>query len=132
MPITRHLQLIKYRRAIILCADHVNSENSMAVVKDVYAGDNDQMRNRDSDAREDCIRFCVEADAAPDSLARIIGILAMSNLAPSVMHSDLKSGERMLITAQFDRLSPVTAEFLRRKVQQLTCVIGASVDTASP
>lgn len=104
----------------------------MAVVEDVYAGDNDQMRNRDSDARKGCVRFCVEADAAPDSLARIIGILAMSNLTPSVIRSDLKSGERMLITAQFDRLSPVTAEFLRRKVQQLTCVIGASVDTDSP
>jgi hypothetical protein len=95
------------------------------MTRDVYAGDED-LRGQRPPRHGSAVLFIVHADADPDSLSRISGIIAMSNLPP---HSaSVVSGPvgQLDISIEVRGCGEATAEFLRRKLEQLTCVASAT------
>ena len=94
------------------------------MTRDVYAGDED-LRSAAPSHGDSRILFIVTADPESDSLARISAIIAMTNLPPSSGSIATDSAGRLITTIEVRGCSSTTAELLRRKLQQLTCVIGA-------
>jgi len=97
------------------------------MVEDVYSGDDDQRRVHQRAIVHLPLAFCVEADAAPDTLARVLNILALSNLSPLSCRATTISYDHMEIMVQFGRFPQIVAESLVRKLRQLTCVIEANI-----
>jgi hypothetical protein len=97
------------------------------MVKDVYSGDDDQRRVDQCAIVHVPLAFHVRADAAPDTLARILNILALSNLSPVNCYASTHADDHMDITVQFGCFPATMGEFLARKLRQLTCVIEANI-----
>jgi hypothetical protein len=97
------------------------------MAQDVYSGDDDQQRVDQCAIVHLPLAFHVRADAAPDTLARILNILAVSNLSPLSCRAATHADEHMDITVQFGRFSAAMGESLVRKLRQLTCVIEANI-----
>jgi hypothetical protein len=97
------------------------------MVKDVYPGDDDQRCVGQSDIAHVPLAFYVRADAAPDTLARILNILALSNLSPSSCRASTHADDCMDITVEFGRFPEAMGESLVRKLRQLTCVTEANI-----
>src|SRR6202035_174418 len=74
------------------------------MVQDVYSGDDDQRRVDRCAIVHVPLAFHVRADAAPDTLARILNILALSNLSPLSCRAATHADDHMDITVQFGRL----------------------------
>ena len=96
------------------------------MVEDVYSGDNDQRRVGQSVLVHVPLVFHVLADAAPDTLARILNILALSNLSPLSCRAATHADDHMDIAVQFGRFPETVGESLVRKLRQLTCVTEAN------
>ena len=100
------------------------------MTRDVYAGD--EYTEEPADARSPgAVTFEVTVERAPDSLARVANVVAMTNLVPRTARLFECAEELMTIQITVDGCSEVTAEFLRRKLEQLTCTVSASVSPAS-
>jgi hypothetical protein len=97
------------------------------MVEDVYSGDDDQRRIDRCAIVHMPLAFCVQADAAPDTLAKVLNILALSNLSPSSCHATTHANAQMEIMVQFGHFPQAMGESLVRKLRQLTCVIEAHV-----
>jgi uncharacterized protein (DUF924 family) len=97
------------------------------MVEDVYSGDDNQRRVGQCAFVHVPLAFHVLADAAPDTLARIFNILALSNLSPLSCRAAAHAGDHMDITVQFGRFPETVGESLVRKLRQLTCVIEADI-----
>jgi hypothetical protein len=97
------------------------------MVEDVYSGDDDQRRVGRCAIVHMPLAFCVQAHAAPDALARILNILALSNVAPSSCRATTHANQQMDIMVQFGHFPQTMGESLLRKLRQLTCVIEAHV-----
>jgi hypothetical protein len=97
------------------------------MVEDVYSGDDDQRRVDRCAIVHAPLAFYVQADAAPDTLAKVLNILALSNLSPSSCRATTHANEQMEIMVQFGHFPQTMGEFLVRKLRQLTCVIEVHV-----
>jgi hypothetical protein len=97
------------------------------MVEDVYSGDDDQRRVDPCTIVHVPLAFYVRADAAPDTLARILNILALSNLSPLSCRASARADDYMDITVQFGRFPETMGESLVRKLRQLTCVTEANI-----
>jgi hypothetical protein len=87
---------------------------------DVYAGDvapPEGSRN----SRQGAATFNVVADAQPDLLLRVSAALNLLNVAPRVFQMESGPEATAAVLAVVDCAEP-QAEFIARKLQQLTCV----------
>jgi len=94
------------------------------MTRDVYAGDED-LRSAAPSHSDSTILFIVIADPDSNSLARISAIIAMTNLPPSGGSIVTDSSGQLITTIEVRGCSSSTAELLKRKLEQLTCVIEA-------
>ena len=97
------------------------------MVEDVYSGDDDQRRIDRCAIVHVPLAFHVSADVAPDTLARILNILALSNLSPLSCRAATHADDHMDIMVQFGRFPETMGESLVRKLRQLTCVTEANI-----
>lgn len=94
------------------------------MVRDVYARD-------DALAADPPDRLCefeyvVLVDPDPFAIARVAGVLALSNAVPTLLQCQpTAEGGGLRVRARIDGLSGATAELLVRKLAQLICVVEA-------
>lgn len=94
------------------------SDTRIPPVADVYAGDTAKTR-----PTEACAVFSYEirAEVEPDVLVRIAGICNLANVAPRRM-ALLRAADEIQVQIELDAIAAATAESIRRKLLQLTCV----------
>jgi len=102
------------------------SRRQIHMTRDVYAGDED-MGSAPPSPCAPSILFIVTADPDFDCLARISAIIAMTNSPPHSGSLITHSSGQLIVTLEIRQCSSTTAEFLRRKLEQLTCVITAEL-----
>jgi hypothetical protein len=73
------------------------------------------------------VTFRISADAHPDVLLRIAGVLNYANCAPWSLSMRSSGHEEVLIETALRDISATLAEVLRRKLMQLTCVIAVEM-----
>ncbi len=67
--------------------------------------------------------FIIEADAAPDVLARVAALFNIANVAPHSASLSRELSDQLKISVGIHLTSAITADMIRRKLEQLTCVI---------
>ena len=90
-------------------------------VADVYAGDTAQAPQK-GHAIVDAFSFAIEADADADVFGRIANLFNLANIAPQSASLHRLSSDRVQITVELAQVSGFTADMIRRKLEQLTCV----------
>lgn len=104
----------------------MSSDTRTAAIADVYAGDVASTGASRASAAQ-VFAYRVEADAEPDVLARIAGICNLANVAPRRVTLDRLDRVSVLVEIELDGISAATADSIRRKLLQLTCVNGVSL-----
>jgi hypothetical protein len=69
------------------------------------------------------VAYRIAADAHPDVLLRIAGILMVANKAPSSVSLQSSDSEGVLIEIALREIPSDLVESIRRKLTQLSCVI---------
>lgn len=67
--------------------------------------------------------FTMEADAEPDVLARVAALFSIANVAPHSARLSRESSNHVKISVGIHLTSAITADMIRRKLEQLTCMI---------
>jgi hypothetical protein len=93
---------------------------------DVYPGDR-SCPTLSSESATSVYLFAIEADAEPDVLARTAGVFNLANTAPRSASLRRKSSEQLYIAVEIERISATTADMIRRKLLQLTCIISVEL-----
>jgi hypothetical protein len=104
----------------------MSSDTRTSAIADVYAGDIAQSGSTSISAAQ-VFAYRIEADAEPDVLARIAGICNLANVAPRRVSLDRFERGSVLVEIELDGISIATADSIRRKLLQLTCVTGVSL-----
>ena len=104
----------------------MSSETRTSAIADVYAGDLAQSRASALDSAQ-AFAYRIEADAEPDVLARIAGICNLANSPPRRVALERTAGGGVLMEIDLDGISSHTADSIRRKLLQLTCVTSVSL-----
>jgi hypothetical protein len=94
---------------------------------DVYAGDNALTETGDAADRVFAAAFHIQADADVDVICRVANVLRLANRAPTRGSLLNEHDERTTIYVEMEGISLTTAEYLLRKLSQLTCVIASEV-----
>ena len=96
---------------------------------DVYADDTAKVR-RSAESSDVVYSFSILAEGEPDALARIANTFNLANVAPlSVVLRQIETGH-LQMTVELTHVLATTADSIRRKLAQLTCVI--QVEIGSP
>jgi hypothetical protein len=66
--------------------------------------------------------YTIVADTEPDVLARVANLFNLANLAPLSVNLQRKSDELVHISVEIGPIRSTSAELIRRKLTQLTCV----------
>jgi hypothetical protein len=92
---------------------------------DVYAGD---ITTLDPAAGSSSLHFLfvIEAECEPHVLARVAGIFNIANVAPHSANLTRRSSSQLTISIAME-IGQATAESIRRKLEQLTCVLSVSL-----
>jgi hypothetical protein len=69
------------------------------------------------------VLYRIDADAQPDVLLRIAGVLNFANQAPWTFCMQNSGVEEVTVETSLRDVSAVLADMIRRKLTQLTCVI---------
>jgi hypothetical protein len=94
----------------------------------VYGGDDHLQGGGLEHAPRVHVLFRITADADPDVLCRVANVLSLSNQPPvSGSLRTITAGE-VVIAVELPELLPETAERLRRKLAQLTCVVAVEAN----
>ena len=96
---------------------------------DVYAGDTTALDAPTGRPAHHCL-FVIEAECEPDVLARVAGIFNIANVAPQSANLVRRSPSVLTISVAIE-IGQTTAESIRRKLEQLTCVISVSLVNTS-
>ena len=104
----------------------MSSETRTSAIADVYAGDIAQSGGPAISAAQ-VFAFRIEADAEPDVLARIAGICNLANSPPRRVVLERTARGEVLMEIDLDGISSHTADSIRRKLLQLTCVNSVSL-----
>ena len=96
------------------------------MVRDVYAGD--ERNAAAAGPRPVRASYRVLIDLDPTGLSRVAHQLALANLAPMEMRCARPDAESLEVVATIEGLSAASAEFIRRKLLQLTCVFDVDCD----
>ena len=67
--------------------------------------------------------FTMEADAEPDVLARVAALFSIANVAPHSANLSRESSNQVKISIGINLTSTITADMIRRKLEQLTCMM---------
>jgi len=103
----------------------MSNESRTPAVADVYAADTASVQS-DAGADGRCYIYAIEADADPDVLSRIACVCNLANIAPRRVSLVRPAGECVKIDIELDGISESTADSIRRKLLQLTCVTSVS------
>jgi hypothetical protein len=93
---------------------------------DVYAGDMADADRTDGGAAAGYV-FGVRAEAEPSAFARVAGVFNIANVAPRSAQLWRELGGDLVIAVVIDLAGDSTAEMIRRKLEQLTCVTEVKV-----
>lgn len=104
--------------------------NDRPATADVYAGDTTALPPG-SGAGSRVFVFRIEADAEPDAFARIASVFNIANTAPERVSLGRGAAGQLSISVEIELAREVTAEMIRRKLEQLTCTITAKAVEAS-
>ena len=104
----------------------MNETGDDSTTADVYAGD---MAASDltSEAAPNAYMYAIEADAEPNVLALVANVLNLANTVPLSASLQRKSIERVQIAVEMERIGATTADMIRRKLMQLTCVFAVEL-----
>ena len=94
---------------------------------DVYAGDDDLRAGPRAAVQATRFRYRIEADADADVLARISNQLNFANAAPWSLELATAADGRVVVHVELRGISAALAEFIRRKLQQQTCVVAVDL-----
>jgi hypothetical protein len=73
----------------------------------------------------------VAADAEPDVLARVANVLTIANLAPRRANLEKHGNDTVSIELEVGPIGHTTADMIRRKLSQLTCVTGVKMSIST-
>ena len=92
---------------------------------DVYAADDALLDGEPapSSSFARSARFTVTADPDPDVLSRVSNQFNFANVAPWQVSMTRTAEETILCEIELRGIAPEMAEFIRRKLMQLTCVL---------
>ena len=99
----------------------MGNQSRTTSIADVYAGDTTQIQASGS---VDSTRYVysVQADPDPDVLSRVAAVCNLANVAPHRVVLERVADQRIRIDIELDGISGSTADSIRRKLLQLTCV----------
>jgi hypothetical protein len=92
---------------------------------DVYAGDTTALDAPTSRPTRHSL-FVIEAECEPHVLARVAGIFNIANVAPQNANLVRRSSSVLTISVAIE-IGQATAEAIRRKLEQLTCVLSVTL-----
>ena len=93
---------------------------------DVYAGDITTIEV-EADTQSTIYCFRIKADAAPDVLGRVASIFNIANAAPHRATLLRDSPDMVNMSVAIELASAAMADLIRRKLDQLTCVIAVDL-----
>jgi hypothetical protein len=93
------------------------SESGVAV----YANDCSNSQQNAVDCRETFL-FEIDADAEPDIWGRVAGVFNLANVAPVKATLARPNTDQVRLTVAMQSISATMADFIRRKLLQLTSV----------
>src|ERR1700722_1775965 len=73
------------------------------------------------------VTYRVRADAQPDVLLRVAGVLNFANQAPWNLSMRVSGVEEVTVETSLRHVPTVLADMIRRKLMQLTCVISVEM-----
>jgi hypothetical protein len=94
------------------------SDTRTPAIADVYAGDTAAAKHEAPGA---VFAYDIRADVEPDVLARVAGICNLANVSPLRVNYERNAGD-VHMRVELDGISAATADSIRRKLLQLTCV----------
>jgi len=97
------------------------TESRTPAIADVYAADTAQDRPNGG-VDKTCYVYSLEADPDPDVLSRVAAVCNLANVAPRRVSLERCADQRVTIGVELDGISASTADSIRRKLLQLTCV----------
>lgn len=89
------------------------------MVQDVYSGDEP---SESAPQRHRLCRYVVITDLEPFALAQVVQPMGLTNVAPTSLTCVRIADERLQIVIDLREIAISSAELLRRKLDQLTCV----------
>lgn len=89
---------------------------------DVYAGDTTALDPPPGSRPIRHFLFVIEAECEPHVLTRVAGIFNIANVAPESANLTRRSSSELTISVVME-IGHATAESIRRKLEQLTCVL---------
>jgi hypothetical protein len=92
---------------------------------DVYAGDTTALDAPTGRPARNFL-FLIEAECEPHVLARVAGIFNIANVAPQSANLVRLSSSVLTISVAIE-IGQTTAESIRRKLEQLTCVLSVAL-----
>lgn len=104
------------------------SDTRTTAIADVYAGDTAGAAHQVAGTV-----FCydIRADVEPDVLARVSGICNLANVSPLRVSYERVAAE-VHMAIELDGISAATADSIRRKLLQLTCVNAVALAVLTP
>jgi hypothetical protein len=93
-----------------------------SVAAAAYAGDTTALLAA-SAAGSSVFVFRIEADAEPNTFARVAGVFNIANTAPQRVSLRRGSPGQVNISIEIELAQALTADMIRRKLEQLTCTI---------
>jgi hypothetical protein len=93
-------------------------------LRDVYSGDLDPAFGDRPDTR---VVFEIHADFDPGALPRVAAILALANVPPLRVSAERELPTGLLIQAVLDGIPALSADFILRKLQQLSVICSATM-----
>jgi glycine cleavage system regulatory protein len=106
--------------------DTTSAADEAPVAADVYAGDIATLE-LPFNTRVTLFLFRIEADPEPDVLARVAGVFNVANIAPRRATLRRESPDMVNITVAIELAGAVTADMIRRKLEQLTCTLSVEL-----
>jgi glycine cleavage system regulatory protein len=97
------------------------TESENPSLADVYAGD--IATQQGPEVAGSVFVFRIEADAEPDTFARVAAVFNIANGAPRRVSLRRGAPGQVNITIEIELPRSTTAEMIRRKLEQLTCTI---------
>src|ERR1700686_1765497 len=73
------------------------------------------------------VTYRISADAHPDVLLRIAGVLNYANQAPWSLSMRVSDPEEALVETALRNIPAALAELIRRKLMQLTCIVSVEM-----
>ena len=98
---------------------------------DVYAGDT-SMLDCSAESHDVVYSFAILADPEPNAFARVANSFNLANVAPLSVTLVRTGTGNLQITVDLSDIRATTADSIRRKLEQLTCVTRVELRSTDP